>query len=58
MLEKCTICPNNCNINRNYKVGKCKASERIKIGLYSTHMYEEPCISGKNGSRNNIFFTL
>ena len=58
MLEQCSICPNNCKINRNIQHGKCKASEKIKIGLYSTHMYEEPCISGKNGSRNSIFFTL
>ena len=58
MLEKCTLCPNNCKINRKKQIGKCKATEKIKIGLYSTHMYEEPCISGEKGSRNSVLFTL
>lgn len=57
LLEKCTICPHMCNINRNNnEIGRCKSKDTIKIALYSTHNFEEPCISGKNGS-GTIFFS-
>ena len=56
-LEKCTICPHRCQINRNAgKIGRCKASKKVKIALYSTHDFEEPCISGKRGS-GTVFFS-
>lgn len=56
-LDKCTICPHKCGINRNEgKIGRCKASEKVKIALYSTHNFEEPCISGENGS-GTVFFS-
>ena len=56
MLEKCTICPHQCGINRTQYVGRCKSTDKIKIALYSTHNFEEPCISGENGS-GTIFFS-
>ncbi len=56
MLEKCNLCPHKCGINRNNQLGKCKASQNVKIALASLHYYEEPCISGKNGS-GTIFFS-
>ena len=55
-LEKCKICPRNCNVNRFEKTGYCKCDDNIKIALVSTHYYEEPCISMKNGS-GTIFFS-
>lgn len=56
-LEKCTLCPIRCSVNRNKnELGRCKAGKNIKIGLYSLHYDEEPCISGKNGS-GTIFFS-
>lgn len=56
-LEKCTICPHNCGINREKgQVGRCKSKDTIKIALYSTHNFEEPCISGKKGS-GTVFFS-
>ncbi len=56
-LEKCKICPHNCQINRNAgKIGRCKANEKVKIALYSIHNFEEPCISGENGS-GTVFFS-
>ena len=56
-LEKCEVCPRECKVNRiEGKVGNCKASDKIKISLVSLHMYEEPCISGENGS-GTIFFS-
>ena len=56
MLEKCTICPHKCGINRTKNTGRCKSTDKIKIALYSTHNFEEPCISGEKGS-GTIFFS-
>lgn len=36
--------------------GYCKCDDKIKIALSSIHNYEEPCISGKNGS-GTVFFS-
>ena len=57
ILEKCTLCPNNCGVNRlKNEKGKCNITNNIKVSLSSLHYYEEPCISGKNGS-GTIFFS-
>jgi len=56
-LNSCTICPHNCKINRNNgQIGRCRSGDKVKIALASVHNYEEPCISGKNGS-GTIFFS-
>ena len=56
-LDRCNICPHNCNISRNAgKIGRCRATDKIKIALYSTHNFEEPCISGEKGS-GTVFFS-
>ena len=56
-LNSCTICPHNCKINRNNgQIGRCRIGDKVKIALASVHNYEEPCISGKNGS-GTIFFS-
>ena len=60
MLEKlqmCEICPHDCKVNRLQRhMGRCKCNDKIKIALASVHRFEEPCISGKNGS-GTIFFS-
>ena len=54
---KCNNCPRKCNIERdNIRTGFCLAPASIKIARYSLHMWEEPCISGANGS-GTIFFS-
>lgn len=56
-LEKCEICPHKCKVNRiNGNIGRCKAKSTVKVALASIHNYEEPCISGKNGS-GTVFFS-
>lgn len=56
-LEKCELCPFKCKVNRlNGQIGRCKCTDKIKIALYSLHYYEEPCISGKEGS-GTVFFS-
>ena len=57
LLEKCAICPHNCGINRlNNQIGRCKSRDTVKVALYSTNNFEEPCISGKKGS-GTVFFS-
>lgn len=58
MLEKCTICPHKCGIDRNKYIGRCKSNNKIKIALYSTHNFEEPCISGENRFWYDFLFKL
>ena len=56
-LDECKLCPHECKVNRNNgEVGRCRAGNKIKVNLINLHYYEEPCISGKNGS-GTIFFT-
>ena len=56
-LDECKICPHKCKINRNEgKIGRCRAGKNVKIALASIHNYEEPCISGNNGS-GTVFFS-
>lgn len=52
----CNLCPRKCNIDREEKLGFCKVSNKIKIARASLHEWEEPCISGINGS-GTVFFT-
>lgn len=57
LLKNCNLCPHKCDINRTEgKIGRCKATNNIKVALYSVHNFEEPCISGKRGS-GTIFFS-
>lgn len=56
-LKECKICPHNCRANRlEGKVGRCKATDKVKIALVSLHNFEEPCISGEHGS-GTVFFS-
>ena len=56
-LTKCQICPHNCKVDRlNGQIGRCKCNDKVKIALASVHQYEEPCISGENGS-GTVFFS-
>lgn len=56
-LKSCNICPHRCKVNRlDGKIGRCKCDDKVKIALASIHHYEEPCISGENGS-GTIFFS-
>lgn len=52
----CNLCPRKCNIDREKQVGFCKSSNEIKIARAAKHEWEEPCISGVNGS-GTVFFS-
>ena len=56
ILKECRLCPRNCGVNRYENVGVCGASNKLKVSHYSLHHWEEPVISGENGS-GTIFFS-
>ena len=57
LLDKCMLCPKNCAVNRNaLELGFCKSGNKIKVAKAYLHMWEEPPISGENGS-GTIFFS-
>ena len=56
-FNSCLLCPRMCGINRNKnELGYCRAGSKIKIGGYHLHRWEEPVLTGKNGS-GTIFFS-
>ena len=54
--KKCSLCPRNCQINRYQKLGFCNCDNNIRLALAKLFFYEEPPISGINGS-GTIFFS-
>lgn len=56
-LQSCEICPHRCRVNRaEGQAGRCRCGDKIKIALASIHEFEEPSISGENGS-GTVFFS-
>lgn len=51
----CNLCPRNCNIDRTSSPGFCSSPASLRLARASLHMWEEPCISGENGS-GTVFF--
>ncbi len=56
MMERCNLCPRNCNADRTNTLGYCKAGNEIRVARAALHFMEEPCISGKTGS-GTVFFS-
>ncbi len=55
--QGCNLCPRGCNADRaNGKTGFCRMTDKIRVARASLHMWEEPCISGANGS-GTVFFS-
>lgn len=56
MNNKCTLCPNSCSVDRDIRRGICGELNTMRIAKYYLHPFEEPFISGSNGS-GTIFFS-
>lgn len=52
----CNGCPRGCNVDRDKSVGVCGVPFAPKVAKAYLHKWEEPCISGENGS-GTIFFS-
>ena len=55
-MEQCRLCGRRCGINRTIRAGRCGMTEKVYAARAALHMWEEPCISGKEGS-GTVFFT-
>lgn len=52
----CNLCPRECHVDRKgCQTGFCLEDDRIYVARAALHMWEEPCISGSNGS-GTVFF--
>ncbi|MDP4144549.1 MAG: radical SAM protein [Bacillota bacterium] len=57
MLKMCTLCARNCRVNRlSGELGFCKSGQNVMVAKAYLHPWEEPCISGTNGS-GTVFFS-
>ena len=57
LMEACRLCPRECDVNRlEGKKGFCGVDAKVKVARAALHMWEEPCISGKEGS-GAVFFS-
>ena len=52
----CKACPRHCGIDRSERTGVCGVKESFFAARAALHRWEEPCISGTNGS-GTVFFS-
>ena len=56
-IDPCNLCPRECGVHRTEgQTGYCHSDARIFVARAALHMWEEPCISGENGS-GTVFFS-
>lgn len=54
---ECMLCPRKCGADRERgETGFCRETAAVRVARAALHMWEEPCISGKEGS-GTVFFT-
>ena len=56
MKMKCSLCPRMCNVDREVTTGYCGVKDTLRVARAALHFWEEPCISGEEGS-GAVFFT-
>ena len=56
IYKRCNLCSRKCLINRYERNGVCGANAKVKIARAALHYWEEPCLSGDNGS-GTVFFS-
>ena len=55
-MDNCVLCPRKCNVNRAIQKGFCLCGKQAIVSKYMLHHWEEPSISGTNGS-GAVFFS-
>lgn len=56
-FSDCTLCPRECHVNRNAdEIGYCGQTATLTAARAALHFWEEPCLSGANGS-GAVFFS-
>lgn len=56
MSEICCACPRKCSVDRDKATGFCRTGNKFRVARAALHYWEEPCISGENGS-GTVFFS-
>ena len=56
MDVKCSLCPRMCLADRSKTTGYCGVKNTLRVARAALHFWEEPCISGEEGS-GAVFFT-
>ena len=57
LYTSCQLCPRNCKADRLHgQTGFCRVPADLKVARAALHMWEEPCISGEEGS-GAVFFS-
>ena len=56
MSEICCACPRKCSVDRDKATGFCRTGNTFRVARAALHYWEEPCISGENGS-GTVFFS-
>lgn len=57
LYSRCTLCPRMCGVDRNSgETGFCGMTSALVAAKASLHLWEEPCVSGKEGS-GTVFFS-
>lgn len=54
--ENCSLCPRECHIDRRIAAGICGCGDTLRAARAALHYWEEPCISGTQGS-GTVFFS-
>lgn len=56
-MRECRLCPRNCGVNRSMdKTGFCSQTDKIRAARAALHYWEEPVLSGSQGS-GAVFFS-
>ena len=55
-MNGCILCPRQCGVDRAERVGYCGSGSLPKVARAAKHHWEEPCISGTEGS-GTVFFS-
>ena len=56
VLNHCSLCPRHCGADRNLSTGFCGGGGKPKLARAALHFWEEPVISGEEGS-GTVFFS-
>lgn len=54
--KRCMLCPRGCGADRSREAGRCRVKDKPMVARAALHMWEEPCISGEEGS-GAVFFS-
>lgn len=55
-MDGCILCPRQCGVDRTKQTGYCGTGSLPKVARAAKHHWEEPCISGTEGS-GTVFFS-